>query len=902
MHNEIDEGACALCERPLDPSFVPADEKIFIDMTRFAFLPFCKELLRSRTMLLPLIFPIFVILYGVFKLLRRPFLSPYYICQTPKLHRVDLKNLRNFDTKSFNKSEAALLRIGFERLLDLEDRSRAQITFERLYLNRGNGAFASMFIQKLTGRVLYVEFFAITAGQKIISYINGEGISENDDPQIFIRYVGPITVEETWKLFAETLTKRGEALLVIEPRRLFPILSLVRIANITRGLAKKILIKSVGNAALGGTPISLCYHHPATLAVRVCATCHIPLCETCYREVQGAYYCQRCVPVDTTALKLVESPWGFVGVGPRMVAAVLDLCIAIMSGITAFLPFYFIGRSLLHDHWQAFAFIMAQPFFAAFIYWYFIFQVARKGQTFGKKIGGLHVIGRQGERPGLAAAAIRFAFSCISFLFIFPLIGYLFIPFRKNKNGFHDQLAGTYVVARNPKRKAIFSWLLSVPALLLIIFIIAGAVIYLTGLSGNPIATEVALPKRWEIVKNENAPWGKVMILDRMSACLIADSASLSCLDMKKGDTIWRVTGLNNPHVPDADTVGPLCIIELNDNATARLSYLDDRTGKKLWSTHIKASAGDNWSVIGDSNLIAIYTKDTLIVFSTQGESRWGKKLTSPLNVALHATTAVNDKSLRIWYKDGGTKVRELTLAAETGRLLKTTSRHSYQFMTALPGDYQLSVQPDHRQALYYLPDDRIIWSIEDSLEYISGFSREAVAGRGIPALFYGRSRAYRGEDGAIAFEYPRDATYLFAARDYLVLFRVADSSTGAKKGFLIIDNTTGTLLHTFADTILVGLTLVTEDDRSLYFRANEYPSMPKGDSLRDSSSNICKSKSPFSTTTMLIIMDKNDFSVQKQPIGKNLMFAWLRLFPEDRSFFISAPDRIGCYTYASRL
>ena len=902
MHNEIEERACVLCERPIDPSFIPADERIFIDLTRFAFAPFCKELLRSKNLLTLLVFPIIVVSYGVFKLLRRPFLSPVYRSKTPKLHGADIRDLHILDKKSINKSEVALLGIGFEPLMDIEDRSRTQIIFERLYLNRGFGAFAGMFIQKATGRVLFVEFFAITAGQKIISYINGDGIGENDDPQIVIRYLGPITVEETWHLFTAALKQRGETLIAPEPRRLFPILSLVRIASIDRGLEKKILFKPVGSPAQGRTNISLCYHHPAALAVRACATCQIPLCETCYKEVQGTYYCQRCAPVGTAALEIVKSPWGFVGMGPRMVAAGLDLLIAAIAGFAAFLPFYFLGQALVHDHWQAFAFVMAQPFFAAFIYWYFISRVARKGQTIGKKIGGLHVIGLRGERPGSASAAIRFAVSCISCLFVFPLIGYLFIPFRKKKSGFHDQLAGTYVVARNPRRKAMYAWLLSAPALLIIIGIVVGAAVYLSSLFGKPITTEVSLPKRWEIAKIKNAPWGEVTILDRLGACLIADSASLTCLDMKKGDTVWRANGLSNPQVPAADTAGPLVIIESKDGTTARLSFLDDRTGEKVWSNDLMASARDNWSVMSDSGWIAAYTKDTLVVFSAQGEKRWGQKIASPLKVALQTTTPLNGKALRIWYKDGGTKIKELIFAIETGKLLKTSGGQMYQFISALPGDYQLSFQADNRQALYFLPDDRKIWSIEDSLEYINGFSHDTITGLGMPVLFYGRSRAYRGADGAVAFEYPQAANYLMLTRDYLLLYRYTDSSTGTKKRFLVIDNKTGSLVHTITDTALSGLTFIKEDDRALYFRAWDYPSLPKGAPSRDSPNTIFKRNGSVSTTTLLIIMDKSDFSLKKQPIGKNLMFAWFRLFPEDHSFFISAPDRIGCYTYASRL
>jgi hypothetical protein len=397
MHNEAGDGACILCERPLDPSFAPPEEKIFIDVTKFAFIPLCKELLRSKAILLPLVFPIMVLSYAVHKLTKRPFLSLAYTCQSPKLHRVDLGDFPTLNTKSIKKIHAALLQIGFEPVMDAEDRSREQVNLERIYINRGFGAFAAMFIGKATGRVLYVDFFAFTKALNMVSYINGDGISENDDPRFIILYLGPITVEKTWKLFTEALARRGEALLVPEPRRLFPILNLVRIARIDHSLAKKILIKPIGTAAQGKHSYSLCYHHPTALAIRACATCGMPLCETCYKEVNGAYYCHRCAPAETTSRKLVEAPWGFVGMGPRTLAAGLDLLVAAVVIVAGYLLLYFPAKALVPSHWHAFAFVAIQPFVAGFIFWYFIFQVARKGQTFGKKIAGLHIIGRNGE-------------------------------------------------------------------------------------------------------------------------------------------------------------------------------------------------------------------------------------------------------------------------------------------------------------------------------------------------------------------------------------------------------------------------------------------------------------------------------------------------------------------------
>jgi uncharacterized RDD family membrane protein YckC len=44
-------------------------------------------------------------------------------------------------------------------------------------------------------------------------------------------------------------------------------------------------------------------------------------------------------------------------------------------------------------------------------------------------------------------------------LFIFPAVGYLLIPFRDKKRGWHDTLASTWVITRHPKKIGLLGWL-----------------------------------------------------------------------------------------------------------------------------------------------------------------------------------------------------------------------------------------------------------------------------------------------------------------------------------------------------------------------------------------------------------------------------------------------------------
>ncbi len=72
----------------------------------------------------------------------------------------------------------------------------------------------------------------------------------------------------------------------------------------------------------------------------------------------------------------------------------------------------------------------------------------RWGMTLGKKIVGLRVVTTQGERLGFGRACWRDLAYLISSL---PLgLGLLWVAWDPQKQGWHDKLAGTYVLKENP--------------------------------------------------------------------------------------------------------------------------------------------------------------------------------------------------------------------------------------------------------------------------------------------------------------------------------------------------------------------------------------------------------------------------------------------------------------------
>ena len=78
--------------------------------------------------------------------------------------------------------------------------------------------------------------------------------------------------------------------------------------------------------------------------------------------------------------------------------------------------------------------------------YYVMFTYAR-GQTPGKMLLGLHVVDANGQKPNIKQVLLREVVGkAISALAL--LMGYLWIIWDKQKRGWHDHMAGTFVIKR----------------------------------------------------------------------------------------------------------------------------------------------------------------------------------------------------------------------------------------------------------------------------------------------------------------------------------------------------------------------------------------------------------------------------------------------------------------------
>jgi uncharacterized RDD family membrane protein YckC len=76
---------------------------------------------------------------------------------------------------------------------------------------------------------------------------------------------------------------------------------------------------------------------------------------------------------------------------------------------------------------------------------YFVLFTGLRGQTPGKQLVGIRVVTRGGKVPGLWRAVLREVIGkSISGIVI--LLGYVWVAFNAHRQGWHDKIAGTYVV------------------------------------------------------------------------------------------------------------------------------------------------------------------------------------------------------------------------------------------------------------------------------------------------------------------------------------------------------------------------------------------------------------------------------------------------------------------------
>ena len=169
---------------------------------------------------------------------------------------------------------------------------------------------------------------------------------------------------------------------------------------------------------------------------------HPVYCTTCDREADpGARFCDNCGasldPQYTPGLTYFDQDSQdveYMGFWIRLPALLIDVILLVIVGLVIR---FALGESTL-----------TSVVSLAFNLGYAVILTAWRGQTVGKMALGIQVVDRDGNIPGIGAVLLREIVG--KFLSGIALgLGYLWVAWDREKRGWHDHIAGTYVVRKS---------------------------------------------------------------------------------------------------------------------------------------------------------------------------------------------------------------------------------------------------------------------------------------------------------------------------------------------------------------------------------------------------------------------------------------------------------------------
>jgi uncharacterized RDD family membrane protein YckC len=178
-------------------------------------------------------------------------------------------------------------------------------------------------------------------------------------------------------------------------------------------------------------------------------------CRVCgHDNPQEARFCGNCGAAlsDTIepSLPAVASSPAVVSIAAEYAGFLIRLVAALIDSFVVWILYFIFDRISLYTFDSQFSYSFSYYWFLPWWLYYWLFT-GLKGQTPGKMAVGVKVVNYQGDRPGLVRAALREILGKIISTIIF-LLGFLCIAVDSDKQGWHDKIAGTYVVKVTKKK------------------------------------------------------------------------------------------------------------------------------------------------------------------------------------------------------------------------------------------------------------------------------------------------------------------------------------------------------------------------------------------------------------------------------------------------------------------
>ncbi len=866
---------CQVCGADLTQQMPGQDIPIFADLTKLPLKAIISAFRRSHPLLCVLFIPLISLFYLIKKLSGSPFLSLHLTSKTPKIHLSDLKQFSALQQTSFRMASSFLQQQGFIPFIDLEDVSFIQANLQHFEVHSARNLYAILHISKTSGKIAYVTFSAFFADGSFLSVDNTDSFPVQHPEHFLIIHLPNASLQKTYQTFVQELERFSGHPVYLPPEQLLPLAYARRTLLIDLGIEQGIF--HLKEKTPTPQQASSCYHHPLNAAVRTCSQCGKALCEACYREHHQQIYCQDCLPegvmsVETEAF--LSEQVSYAGFGVRVVAALIDILIAAAYGIGIYLALSYGMRLFLPDANTRFIpFLITQFFVVTGIAWYLIIPLKKYGCTLGQRLFGLRVVDRCGNRPELAAALIRFAYHLLSGLFIFPLLGYLFIPFRKKKQGLHDQLAGTFVITRHPRRKAIFSW-----TILLALFVMLGWQAYqyrwllpwlpfIGAPSRYDIRPEIQLEPKWEQTFEQKADT-MVSYLSRDDRCFVSTTTGTHASDIRTDRRLWTNASLTTL-VFQGDSEQPdfplLALHYDQEDDSWSLVQIDPNTGTMLWQQTLEHAEP---RIVFDAHTILAYSDTFVQAFTSDGHMLWERDFQDRFFIqyaVLHSDILLGR------YADAGLTLTYLDRT--TGEKIWEMKNSPYRPGYVLDRDRQFFYTDTNETILLNVAEQRPLWEHPLPIGFVTAHKTSGAEG---VLTVYTTQQAFRAETGETLFRYPPDTRFGTLTHDFLLL----SYEQGDQSELLLAEQNTGNLLKHLGNSAWMGLYYLMENETTIYLAANLKPENPEQIKIQ----------------SVLLVLDKQTLTLTEVPIGRNLSSLQWKIFPEDHLIMISAFQHLGGY------
>ncbi|MCP4692182.1 MAG: PQQ-binding-like beta-propeller repeat protein [Desulfobacterales bacterium] len=899
IENRDDSRLCGLCNAELVPGKADEDTKIFIDLTRHSI----GEVLSMRKGMNPLLATIAValvlIVYYFKKLTRKPLYLSFLNGISPRIRLVREEEIKGAHKKTRDKIGSFFVQNGFEPFLVYENGNATQSVFIHVWVNREKKIHGTALINRAAGRLLYLSFSAVTRNKSYISINNTSGIPISYPKNCVVRYFPAYSKEEIYQEITGVLANLGQEPLLLSPASFLVVQNKIETLTVRLGIRDGFFhIKDADDAPgaegrpgakkradLKKTPgQATCFFHPFNVAVRVCATCNTHLCEACYTERDARYYCEKHLPAESESppsilsmarTRLQSEAFEFAGLGVRTLAFFLDAVIIGMFTAALGLGFSFSLGAMGFARHSEISILIGQLFLVGFSVYYFTGYFAGRGQTAGKKILGLHVVDRQGNPPDIATSLVRFSYYLLTCLFVFPLIGHIMILFRKSKQGFHDQLAGTHVVTRINGKKAVISWFI-------LVWILIGvgwpARMWIPLFFSSLPEPEIALEKKWSHPEG-SVPGSVISSKIHGKRCIVSTMDGVHAIDISTGSILWTADDLlagAPPHLENRKD-GPLLFFERDGKDARFLIRVEPETGDILWKTPVNMTRA---SLQSDDQLILVNGAAEARGFDMNGRLLWTRRFKGESEF----TTAFLNQVALIQTFSKTSSRGLMALSRDSGEILWEEKESAYNPAQSLGNGYHLFYTNSGGTALFYLPEQKVVWKRPGLFAPVmvdSAVAREAPPAP--PPRLYTKSIVIDGKDGSTLRSHPPGVVMMCVTEAYLVL--MTKFKPGASPGpgkVLLIDKFSGKVEKTYIGKPKGVLSLIHEDPRRIYLAATQAPPNPRGGDF----------------ASILMIIEKNTLELTETPLGKNIFtfHSRFKIFPEENIIVIPSFGGIGAY------